>query len=54
MSEEMIFAKALQALKLSEAQLPILISALETKQKSHCVTTLKDIAIKMFETQAPS
>ena len=50
MSEEMVFAKALQALKLSGTQLPILISVLETKQKSHCITTLKDMTIKMVET----
>ena len=50
MSEEMIFSHALQALKLSETQLPIVISALETKQNSHSVETLKDITSKMFET----
>ena len=44
----MISAKAIQALKLTDAQLHVVISALETKQNSKCLVTLKDIDIKMF------
>ena len=33
MSAEMIYAKAIQALKLTDTQLPVAISALGTKQK---------------------
>ena len=46
----MISPQALQAMKSSETQRPVAISALETKQNSHIVETLKDITVKMFET----
>lgn len=47
---EMITPNAMQALKLTESQLPIVLSALETKQNSHIVDILKDLTIRMFET----
>ena len=50
MSDEMVSPQAPQALKLTVTRLPIAISALGTKHNSHSVDTLKDIAIKMFET----
>ena len=37
-------------MKLSGAQLPIALSALVTKQRSRSFDTLRDIAIKMYET----
>ena len=53
MSEQVVFSQAIQALKLSESQLPIVLSALETKQCSHSVDTLREITIKMYETHRP-
>ena len=50
MSEEMMYAKALHAFKLSESQLPIVLSALETKANGQTIEALKDITIKMIET----
>ena len=46
----MIFNKALQALNLPETQLPIVLSALETKNNPNDVIALKDITVRMFET----
>ena len=51
MSEEMMFSKFPQAIKLSESQLPIVLSALETDANGQTVAELKDITIKMPETR---
>ena len=48
MSEEMLFSKALHALKLTETQLPIVLSALETEKNSRRVGCMNDITIRMF------
>ena len=49
MSDEMQFLKSLRAIKLSETQLPIVISAVATKANNHSSDALSDTAIKMFE-----
>lgn len=49
-SAEMMFPNATQALKLSEFQLPISLSALGAKENGQTIAELKEIAIKMFET----
>ena len=46
----MILTQSTQALKLSEGELPLVLSALETKPSSHIVDSMRDIAIEMFET----
>ena len=50
MSGEMMPHKAPQAPKISESQLPIVLSALEAKANGQTIEDLKDIAIKMFGT----
>ena len=50
MSEDMIFHKAVQALRFPEGQLPIVLSALQTSGESTSVKALKDLTIKMYET----
>ena len=50
LSDQMVFNKALQALKLPEWQTPIVISALETRQNSNDAQALKEITIRMYET----
>lgn len=50
MCEEMTSPNALQALELSASHLPILLSALETKQNGQSIDDMNDIAIRMFET----
>ena len=54
MSEEMISPKALQALKLTESQLPIVLSALGTSRNRHIVESLKGATVRMFETNRHS
>ena len=50
MNGGMISPNALQAMRLSDGELPIVLSALETNPNSHSVEILKGITIKMFET----
>ena len=50
MSEEMIFHRAIQALKFPEGQLPIALPALKTSGEETSMGALKDLAIKMYET----
>ena len=50
MKEEVVFHRSLQALRLPEGQLPIVLATLETFPAPHSVHALKALAIKMFET----
>ena len=50
MKEEVVFHRALQALRLPEGQLPIVLATLETFPSPHSVQALKALTIKMFET----
>ena len=54
LSDQMIFNKALQALRLPENQTPIVISAMETRNAPNDVQALKEITIRMYETHKPS
>ena len=54
LSDQMIFNKALQALKLPDARTPIAISALETRNPPTDVQALKEITIRMYDTHKPS
>ena len=53
MNEEMIFHKAIQALRFPEGQLPIVLSALKTTGESKSIQALKEITINMYETHRP-
>ena len=50
LSESIIFHRAIQALRLPEGQLPILLATLETFPNPTSVTSLRELSIKMYET----
>ena len=52
-SEEMVFRKAIQALRLPGGQLPIVLSALRTMNAPTSVQSLSELTIKMYETHRP-
>ena len=54
MNDDMVFHKAIQALKFPEGQLPLVLSSLQTTGQSNSVQALKDLTIKMYETHRPS
>ena len=50
MSESVVFHRAIQALRVPEGQLPILLATLETFPNPTSVDSLKSLTIKMYET----
>ena len=53
MTDQVIFNRAIQALRVPEGQLPIILSALETRPDRFSIDSLKDITIRMYETHRP-
>ena len=54
MSEDMTFHKAIQALKLPDGQLPIVLAALKTSGEATSLKALRELTIKMYETHKSS
>ena len=54
LSDQMIFNKALQSLRLPGNQTPIATSAMETRNAPNDVQASKEITIRMYETHKPS
>ena len=52
-NEEMVFRKVIQALRLPDGQLPIVLSAFRTMNASTSAQSLKELKIKMYETHRP-
>ena len=50
MNDKIVFNRAIHALRLPEGQLPIVLSALETRPDRFSVTGLREITIRMYET----
>ena len=53
MTDQVVFNRAIQALRVPDGQLPIILSALETRPDRFSVDSLKDITIRMYETHRP-
>ena len=53
MTQQVIFNRAIQALRVPEGQLPIVLSALETRPDRFSIEGLRDITIRMYETHRP-
>ena len=53
MTQQVIFNRAIQALRLPDGQLPIILSALETRPDRFSVDSLREITIRMYETHRP-
>ena len=53
MTDQVVFNRAIQALRVPEGQLPIILSALETRPDRFSIDSLKDITIRMYETHRP-
>ena len=53
MNSKVVFNRAIRALRLPDGQLPIVLSALETRPDRFSVEALREIAIRMYETHKP-
>ena len=53
MSDKVVFSRAIHALRLPDGQMPIVLSALETRPGRFSVDGLREIAIRMYETHKP-
>ena len=53
MIDNVIFNRAIHALRLPEGQLPIVLSVLETRPDRFSVTALREVTIRMYETHKP-
>lgn len=52
--DDMLFRKAIQSTRLPDGHLPIGLSTLKTMNSPSSVDELKELTIKMYETQRPS
>ena len=50
MGEKVALSRAIHAIRLPDGQLPIALSALETRQNPNSVAALREITIRMYET----
>ena len=53
MTRQVIFNRAIQALRLPEGQLPIVLSALESRPDRFSVDSLREMTIRIYETHRP-
>ena len=53
MNNDMLFHKAIQALRFPDGQLPLVLSSLKTTGEENSLTALKSLTIKMYETHRP-
>ena len=53
MTQQVIFNRAIQALRLPDGQLPIVLSALEARPDRFSVESLREMTIRMYETHRP-
>ena len=54
LSDRAVFRKAIQALHLPEAQLPVVLSALEPRGDAYDILTLEQMTIRMYESHRSS
>ena len=54
MDDDMVFHKAIKALRFQEGQLPIVLSSLHTTGESNSAQALENLTINMYETHRPN